>query len=238
VGRLPFESDAPFRPLANTTLPLPRLLPRCDPRAQHELVKLHTRWPPYSSERQKGNHQTDNNTRIGEHQTHRRTFVSPPTAQMSSYARAPTHAFAQRVYSEVVTLTPKRQGALSTSTSPKRPSVLFTSVAPLPAGAAETALTTRPTPRATRSTTALAALLFTCMDGQRTGQYMGNMGSTGPYRREQSNMGQYGAARGSKVEMGAVQAGVVRICFLGLNGKRIHRCFVSDCGCLRQLRYG
>ena len=53
AGRRPYGSDTPFRPLANTTLPLPRRLPRRAPRAQHTHVKLHTRWPLYTSEGKK-----------------------------------------------------------------------------------------------------------------------------------------------------------------------------------------
>jgi len=62
---------------------------------------------------------------------------------------------------------------LSAGTSPKKPPVLVTPVAPLPAGAAHTAFTTRPTPRASRPTTAVAAFLFTCMDFQITGRCRG-----------------------------------------------------------------
>jgi len=80
----------------------------------------------------------------------------------------------------------------------KETSLLVKPVAPLPAGAAHIAFNTRPTTRASRPTTAVAALLFTCMDFQRTGRYRDKWAvlcRIGENRVTWGSKGQYGAVR-------------------------------------------
>jgi len=98
-----------------------------------------------------------------------------------------------------------RHRALPTGTSPKPSSALVTPVAALRASAPHKSFDTRPTPCVSRPTTAVSALLFTCIDDHSTGYNRGEPGFSGPYRSSWSNMGQYGAVRGRTVEIGAVE---------------------------------